>query len=84
MKKPSKQAVRISTIYNRSIVTKAEMRAESEDAITAFLKRGGVIEQCKPSRRKSSAKMSGKSSKGYVSGTGGFATGYPRKSTGAV
>ena len=77
------RAQRISTIYNRSIVTKAEMRAESDAQLQAFLKRGGSIEVCKPSRRKSGSKMAAKSSKGFVVGTGGFATGYPRKSTGA-
>lgn len=77
------QAIRISTIYNRSIQTKAELRSESDAQIQAFLKRGGSIEVCKPSRRKTGSKMAAKSSKGFVVGTSGFATGYPRKSTGA-
>ena len=76
-------AIRISTIYNRSILTKAEIRTESDAQIQAFLKRGGSIEVCKPSRRKSGSKMAAKSSKGFVTGTSGFANGYPRRSTGA-
>lgn len=78
-----KQALRIATIYNKSVTPKSVLRAQSEDAITAFLRRGGVIEQCKPSRRKSTTKMSSKSSRGFVSGTSGFANGYPKKSVGA-
>lgn len=74
--------LKIATIYNRSTKTKSELRAESEDAITLFLKRGGTIEYGRPARAKKS-KMSCKSSKGYVSGTAGFANGYPRKSIGA-
>lgn len=77
-----KQAIRISTIYNRSVVSKAEIRAESEDAITAFLRNGGVIEvaKTKKTRRRTTQKMSGKTSKGFQSGTSGFATGYPKRS----
>ncbi len=82
-KEAVKQAVAKATIYNTSIKTKSQMRAESEDALTAFLKKGGVITECKPSRRKSGSKMRASSSKGFVSGTSGFANGYPRKSTGA-
>lgn len=76
---------RISIIYNRTVKSKSELREESQDAITLFLKRGGAIQECKPSRRGSKAgrKMTGKSSKGFVSGTGGFANGFPRRSTGA-
>lgn len=81
--KNTEKAVRISTIYNRSIVTKAEIRSETDSQIEAFLKKGGVIEQCKPSRRKTGSKMSGKTSRGFQGGTSGFATGYPRRSTGA-
>lgn len=82
-KAAAEKAVRISTIYNRSPKTKAEMRAESADAIALFLKKGGVIQEAKPSRRKTGAKMSAKTTR-FVSGTSGFANGYPRKSTGAI
>ena len=73
-----------STIYNTSPKTKAELRAESNDAIAAFLARGGVIEQGRKPRARKGGKMACKSSKGFQSGTSGFATGFPRKSTGAV
>lgn len=79
------QAVRIATIYNRSVVSKKEVRAETQDALTLFLKKGGVIEQCKPSRRGAKgSKMSAKSSRGFVSGTGGFAAGYPKRTIGGM
>ncbi len=81
MKKSEKMAI-VATIYNRSVQSKAEIRAESEKALKAFLKRGGVIQEGKPARTKKS-KMSAKSSKGFVSGTSGFANGYPRRSVGA-
>lgn len=82
-KKQTEQAQRISTIYNKSIKSKAEYRAESEAALTLFLKKGGVIQEGRPSRRKSGAKMSSKNTR-FVSGTSGFATGFPRKTTGAI
>lgn len=82
-KAAAEQAVRIATIYNKSVVSKTQLRAESADAISLFLKKGGVIEQCKPSRRGTKgSKMASKSSRGFVSGTGGFATGYPKRSVG--
>jgi hypothetical protein len=82
MKKSEKQAI-TSTIYNTNPKTKAQMRAESEKALAKFLKTGGVIEYGRKTRTPKS-KMSCKSSKSFNSGTSGFATGYPRKSTGAV
>jgi cytochrome c len=76
-------AVVKSTIYNTSPKTKAELRAESADAIAAFLARGGVIEQGRKPRARKGSKMACKSSRGFQGGTSGFATGFPRKSTGA-
>lgn len=81
MKKSEKQ-IKIATIYNRSVQTKAEIRAESEKALKAFLKKGGVIEVGRPARAKKT-KMSAKSSRGFVSGTSGFANGFPRRTVGA-
>lgn len=81
-KAQAEQQVRISTIYNKSIKSKSELRAESADAVALFLKRGGVIQEAKPSRRRIKATMSSKTTR-YVSGTSGFANGYPRKSIGA-
>lgn len=72
----------VATIYNRPVVTKAEARAESEKALKAFLKSGGSIETVK-SRKAPKSKMSGKSSRGFISGTSGFANGFPKRSTGA-
>ena len=81
MTKVKKQVV-LATIYNTSVKTKSELRAESEKALKAFLKKGGVIEVGKPARAKKT-KMASKSSRGFVAGTAGFATGYPRRTMGA-
>lgn len=78
----NKKQVKVATIYNRSVQSKAEMRAESEKALKAFLKKGGVIEVGKPARARKST-MAAKSSRGFVMGTNGFATGYPRRTIGA-
>jgi hypothetical protein len=43
------------------------------------LKKGGVIQVNEKTRKAPKTKMSGKSSRGFMGGTGGFATGYPRK-----
>jgi hypothetical protein len=72
----------VATIYNRPVQTKAEARAESEKAMQAFLRAGGVIQESK-SRRTPKASMSSKSSRGYICGTSGFATGFPRRTMGA-
>lgn len=78
----TKKQLKVATIYNRSVKTKAELREESEKALKAFLKKGGVIEVGRPARARKSV-MSSKSSRGFVSGTAGFANGYPRRSVGA-
>lgn len=59
--------------------SKTELRAETEKALKKFLKTGGDIEIIKP-RKAPKSKMRTKNSRGYVSGTSGFATGFPRKS----
>ena len=61
---------------------KAVVRQETNDAVAAFLKSGGSIEivPAKKQRGRTKQKMSSKSSRGFQSGTSGFATGYPRKS----
>ena len=71
-----------NTIYNTTNKSKNQLREEGEKAMALFLKRGGVIQEAKPSRRKSSTKMSAKTTR-FASGTSGFANGYPRKSIGA-
>ena len=80
--KKQAKAIATATIYNTTLKTKAQMRAESEDAIAKFLKAGGTIQVAKPSRRKSTSKMTCKTSKGYQSGSAGFAIGFPRGSAG--
>lgn len=68
-----------AVIYNRSVITKSEARAESEDAIKKFLKSGGVIEVVK-ARKAPKPRMSSKTTRNASTGTSGFATGYPRRS----
>jgi hypothetical protein len=79
MKKSEKKLI-VATIYNKPVMTKAEARAQGEKAMKIFLKKGGVIQVDEKKRKVPKTKMSGKSSRGFVSGTGGFATGFPRKS----
>jgi hypothetical protein len=78
MKKSEKKLI-VATIYNKPVMTKAEARAESEKAMKAFLKKGGVIQVDEKKRKVPKTKMSGKSSRGFMGGTSGFATGYPRR-----
>jgi hypothetical protein len=73
----------VSVIYNRPVQTKAESRTESEKALEAFLRAGGVIETVK-SRKAPKSAMKGKNSRGFTTGTSGFATGYPKRSGGAT
>ena len=60
---------------------KSVLREETSEAIQQFLARGGSIEivPSKKMRRRTTQKMAGKTSRGFQSGTSGFATGYPRK-----
>ena len=60
--------------------TKAELRAETEKQIKAFLRKGGTIEIVK-ARKVPKQKMTTKNSRGFCTGTSGFANGMPRKST---
>jgi hypothetical protein len=59
--------------------SKAELRAETEKQLKAFLKKGGSIEVIKP-RKAPRPKMAGKTTRVASTGTSGFAVGYPRKS----
>jgi len=65
----------MNTIYK----TKADRRQETSEALQMFLARGGQITVAKP-RKTPKSKMSGKSSRGFRTGTSGFATGFPNKS----
>jgi len=71
-----------ATIYNTSVKTKAELRAESADALALFLAKGGVIQEGRKARPRKGSKMSAKTTR-FVTGTSGFANGFPRKSIGA-
>lgn len=59
--------------------TKSQLRAETEKQVKKFLRSGGTIEVVK-ARKTPTQKMRAKSSRGFVSGTSGFANGFPRKS----
>jgi len=68
----------MNTIYK----SKVQLREETSEAIQSFLASGGTIQivPAKKMRRRTTQKMTSKSSRGFQSGTSGFATGYPRKS----
>ena len=67
----------MNTIYK----SKSQLREETSEAIQQFLARGGSIEvvPSKKMRRRTTQKMAAKTSRGFQSGTSGFATGFPRK-----
>jgi hypothetical protein len=69
----------VATIYNKPVMSKSEARAEGEKALQAFLKKGGVVQVDEKKRKSPKTKMSGKSSRGFMGGSSGFATGYPSK-----
>jgi hypothetical protein len=71
--------------FKMSVVfkSKAELRAETEKQLKAFLRKGGSVEIVK-SRKAPKQTMRCKVSRGLVTGTSGFATGMPRKSTFAL
>jgi hypothetical protein len=58
--------------------TKAELRTESEKALKKFLKTGGDVQVIK-AKKIPKSKMTTKSSRGFVAGTGGMSTGFPSK-----
>jgi hypothetical protein len=67
----------MNTIYK----SKSERRVETSEALQVFLASGGQIQvvPAKKTRKRTTQKMSAKSSRGFQGGTSGFATGYPRK-----
>ena len=69
----------VATIYNKPVMTKSEARTEGDRAMQAFLRKGGVIQVNDKKRKAPKTKMSSKSSRGFVSGTSGFAVGFPSK-----
>jgi len=61
---------------------KSQLRQETSEALQEFLARGGQIEvvKAKKMRRRTTQKMSAKTSRGFQTGTSGFASGYTRSS----
>jgi hypothetical protein len=79
MKKTEQKSIIRATIYNVPVKTKTELRAESDAQLQAFLKKGGIVQVDEKKRKSPKTKMSGKSSRGFMGGSSGFATGYPSK-----
>lgn len=65
--------------------TKSQVRQETSEAVEKFLRSGGVIEviKARKTRKRTQQKMVARPSRSFNTGTSGFATGYPSKSTGA-
>ena len=65
--------------------TKSQVREETADAVEAFLRAGGSIQviPAKKMRKRTTQKMSGKTTRQASTGTSGFARGYARSSFGA-
>jgi hypothetical protein len=57
--------------------TKTQIRQETEAQVKAFLRTGGSIEVVK-AKKAPAQKMMAKSSRGFVKGSSGFATGFPK------
>lgn len=57
----------MNTVYK----TKSQLRQETEDAITKFLRSGGSIQEVpsKKTRKRTTQTMSGKTSRGFVGST---------------
>ena len=81
MTKKQTTSVATATIYNTSLKTKSQLREEGDAALKKFLKSGGVIEVAKP-RKNPKSKMSCKNSRGFTTGTSGFANGFPKRTFG--
>ena len=77
----NKKQLVMSTIYNRSTQTKAQMREEAAEAMARFLKAGGVIQTSDKSPKVPEPKMRARTTKNFSGGSSGFATGYPRSSS---
>jgi hypothetical protein len=65
--------------YIMNVVYKSQVREQSSDALQQFFARGGQVQVVK-ARKSPTPKMLGKNSRGFRTGTSGFATGYPSKS----
>jgi hypothetical protein len=67
---------KMTTIFK----TKSQLRVEGEVALKKFIRSGGAIEVVKP-RKAPKQYMRGKTTRVGSTGTSGFATGYPKRST---
>jgi hypothetical protein len=67
---------KMTTIFK----TKSQLRVEGEDALKKFIRSGGTIEVVKP-RKAPKQYMRGKTTRVGSTGSSGFATGYPKRST---
>jgi hypothetical protein len=67
---------KMTTIFK----TKSQLRVETETAVKRFIKSGGSVEVVKP-RKAPKQYMRGKTTRVGSTGTSGFATGYPKRST---
>lgn len=77
--KNNEQKLIVATIYNKPVMSKSEAREQGDKALQLFLKKGGVIQVNEKKRKAPKTKMSGKSSRGFMGGTSGFATGFPSR-----
>jgi hypothetical protein len=70
---------------NQVYKSKSQVRTETSEAVEKFLASGGQIQvvPAKKMRRRTTQKMSGKTTRQASTGTSGFATGYARSSFGA-
>ena len=66
----------MNTIYK----TKSQLRTETADALEKFLRSGGTIEVVK-AKKAPKQKMKAVGTRQASTGTAGFATGYPKRST---
>lgn len=62
-----------------NVVNKSQVREQTSDALQMFFARGGQVQVVK-SRKAPILKMLGKNSRGFRTGTSGFAVGFPSKS----
>jgi hypothetical protein len=67
---------KMTTIFK----TKSQLRVEGEAALKKFIRSGGAIEIVKP-RKAPKQYMRGKTTRVGSTGSSGFATGYPKRST---
>lgn len=70
---------------NEVYKTKADVRAETADAVEQFLRAGGVVQvvPAKKTKKRTEQKMCGKTTRQASTGSSGFARGYASSSFGA-